>query len=50
VDARLKALVSALVLGDRAMTRMRAESVISVGETSGADTLTGLLVTLERNA
>jgi hypothetical protein len=50
VDARLKALVSALVLGDRAMTRMRAESVISVGETSGADTLTGLLMTLERNA
>jgi hypothetical protein len=50
VDARLKALVRSLALGDRAMMRQCAQSVISVGETSGADTLTGLYMTLERYA
>jgi len=48
VDARLKALLRALAWGDPAMTRQCAESAISVGETSGADTLTGLYMTLEK--
>jgi hypothetical protein len=49
VDARMKALLSALISGDEVVTRERTESVISVGETSGADLLTGLLMTLEKH-
>lgn len=48
VDARLKALIRALAGGEPAATRQCAESAISVGETSGADTLTGLYMTLEK--
>ena len=49
VDAKLKALLRGLAGGDRAVTRDQAENVISVGETSGADTLTGLYMTLEKH-
>jgi hypothetical protein len=50
VDARLKALLEALGWDDRTMTGECARSVISVGETSGADMLTGLYMTLEKCA
>jgi hypothetical protein len=50
VDGRLKALLAALTTGDRLATLEQARGVISMGESSGADTLTGLLMTLEKNA
>jgi hypothetical protein len=50
VDVRMKGWLTALICGDEVVTRKRAESVISVGETSGADTLTGLYMTLEKCA